>query len=222
MNNLLNSERMMAGWMLIFGSITTIICILLEVHAGWASLTEELNRTDWEAGIFLSENWSEMSMIWFWALIGNVFLAIGALLLLSSHQKIGWFPSNFFWSIYFLASLLQIISFSISLGSYEAAFKLLEKQEEIFEAFRGTPIFLFQLGAFMGSSIFIPFFFHGFKKNGLIPQWAAILTLFLILSSLGLVILGWVSFAIFAIACYVAPLFTGIYFSKTHGILKES
>ena len=104
------TEIKVGGMLLSIGSFITIVCILLEVNAGWASLFVEMDRSDYEAGIFLFENWQEMQSIWTWALIGNVFLAIAALILLKKGDSIASFPMSVLWSIYFIGSLLLIIS----------------------------------------------------------------------------------------------------------------
>lgn len=109
MENQIKAEMRYGGVILFLGALITIICILLEVNAGWASLRVEMVRTDYEAGKFLFDNWGEMSLIWNWSLFGNVFLAIASLLFLKDFKKIGWFPSSLFWSIYLIGSLLLIV-----------------------------------------------------------------------------------------------------------------
>ena len=118
MKNQNRAELRYGSLLLSLGALTTIICILLEVNAGWASLLVEIERTNYEAGKFLFENWDEMSLIWTWALIGNVFFTIASMLLMKNSMSIGWFPSSLFWSIYFVGSFLLITAFGISLGSY--------------------------------------------------------------------------------------------------------
>lgn len=207
-------ELRMGGLLLSLGALITIICILLEVNAGWASLVVEMKRTDLEAGKFLYENWDEMNSIWNWALYGNVFLVLSSMNLFKVNQKIGWFPSSLFWAVYFLGSLMLIISFALSLGSYPNAFKVLDDELYLFEALRGAPLFLFNLGALFQTSVFIIYFFEGFSKRGRVPQWIAGITLLLMVGSFVAVILGAVSFAVFAITCFVPPLVLGLFYMR--------
>ncbi|MEM1338983.1 MAG: hypothetical protein AAF634_15640 [Bacteroidota bacterium] len=128
------------GILLSVGALITILCILLEVNAGWASLFIEMERTNYEAGKFLFENWDEMNGIWTGALIGNVFFTIASVLLMKNATKIGWFPSSLFWSIFFIGSWLLILSFGISLGSYYPALDVIDNHPYVFDTIRGCPL----------------------------------------------------------------------------------
>ncbi|AYN67111.1 hypothetical protein D1013_06880 [Euzebyella marina] len=208
------AEIRYGGILLILGALTTIMCILLEVNAGWASLIVEIKRTDYEAGKFLFKNWNEMSSIWNWALFGNVFLAIASILLIKDTKKIGWFPSSFFWSIYLIGSALLIVSFAISLGSYFNALKVIDDQPYLFETIRGTPLYLFNVGALFQLSVCIIYFQQGFSKQGIVSRGLAIIMLVILISSLVLAVLGITSVVIFAIACFLVPLSLGIFYTK--------
>ena len=208
------TEIRIGGIFLSLGALITIICILLEVNEGWASLVVEMKRTDYEAGKFLFEHWQNMSSIWNWSLFGNVFLAIASILLLRPAKKNGWFPSSLFWSVHFIGSLLLIISFAISLGSYYNALSVIDDKLYLFETLRGTPLYLFNIGALFQLSILIIYFQQGFSKTGIVSRRFAIMTLLVIISAFLLVVFGLVSFAVFAIACFLAPLLLGIFYTK--------
>lgn len=208
------TEIRFGGFFLILGALITIICILLEVNEGWASLVVEMNRTDYEAGQFLFEHWQNMSVIWNWSLFGNVFLAIASILLIRQTIKIGWFPSSLFWSIHFIGSLLLIVSFAICLGSYYNALSLIDDKLYLFETIRGIPLYLFNIGALFQLSILIIYFQQGFSKDGIVPRSFAFMTLLVIVITFLLIVFGLVSFAVFAIACFLAPLLLGIFFTK--------
>lgn len=208
------SEILYGGIFLCLGALITIICILLEINADWASLVVEIERTNYEAGKFLFENWSEMSMIWTWALIGNVFFSIASALLMKDSIKIGWFPSSLFWSIYFIGSLLLILSFGYCLGSYYNALEVIDDHPYVFDTIRGTPLYLFNFGALFQLSVLIIYFQQGFSKNGIVSRRFAIITLLVIISSFVLVAFGLLSFAVFAIACFLATLLLGIFYTK--------
>ncbi|MEK6481614.1 hypothetical protein WJR50_28985 [Catalinimonas sp. 4WD22] len=203
------AEVRTAGLLLSIGSLITIVCILMEVYAGWASLSVEMKRTDYEAGVFLFNHWPQMKSIWGWSLFGNVFLAIAALLLQKNASNVGVFPASVLWSIYFIGCLLLIISFGLSLGSYYPALEVIEQQPAIFVALRGTPLYLFDLGAISGLVLFIIYFYEGFSKQGIVSRKWAIAALSCIIVSIVLVSVGFASFTVFAIACFFVPLFLG-------------
>lgn len=208
-------EVRLGGVLLSIGALVTIVCILLEVKTGWASLTEEIERTDYEAGIFLYNNWSSMKPIWSWSMFGNLFLAFASLVLLKSPKKFGWLPTSFFWVIYFVGSLLLAIAFGLCVGSYYQALEVIEEQPELFNTVRGAPLYLFNIGVIAGFVVLIIFFHEGFSSNGVVHRTFAIVILIIIIASLAMVALGLVSVGVFAISCFLAPLVLGIYYLKT-------
>lgn len=214
MENQVKSELRYGALLLSLGALTTIICILLEVNAGWASLRVEIERTNYKAGKFLFENWDEMSLIWTWALIGNAFFTIASMLLMKDSIRIGWFPSGLFWSIYFVGSFLLILAFGISLGSYHDTLNVIEDHPYLFDSIRGIALYLFNYGALFQLIVLVIFFQQGFSKNGFVPRLYAICTLGLIVISLILVISSVVSFAVFAITCFLVPFLLGVLYIK--------
>ena len=208
------SEIRLGGILLSLGALLTMICILLEVQAGWASLFTEMPRTDNEAGRFLAANWGAMRPIWTWSLIGNVLLAVASLLLLRVPRPVGRLPASLFWAGYFIGSLLLVVSFAISLGSYPAAFTVLEDRPYVFETVRGTPLYLFQIGALAGLSVFAIYFQQGFSQAGAIARGQAVVTLLLIIAAFVAVVLGLVSVAVFALACFLVPLLLGLAYAR--------
>jgi|GEM_PF-4214276 len=212
------TEIKVGGMLLSIGAFITIVCILLEVNAGWASLFVEMNRSDYEAGIFLFENWQEMRSIWTWALIGNVFLAIAALILLKKEDSIASFPMSVLWSIYFIGSLLLIISFGICLGSYYPALEVIEEHPAIFLSTRGAPLYLFYVGMISGLIPLIIYFYEGFRKQGIVPRrWAIIMSGLLLIVFIA-VSAGIVSFAVFAITCFLITILLGIFYWRIQQI----
>ncbi|MEM9829920.1 MAG: hypothetical protein AAF944_04755 [Bacteroidota bacterium] len=214
MENQSRSELRYGGLLLSLGALTTVICILLEVNAGWASLLVEMQRTDYEAGSFLFENWSEMNLIWTWSLIGNVFFTIASILLMKDSIKIGWFPASLFWSIFFIGSLLLILSFGISLGSYYSALSVIDDHPYVFETIRGIALYLFNYGALFQLVVLVIYFHQGFSNQGIVSRLSAIIILLLLVGSFALMLFGVVSFGVFAIACFLAPLLLGIFYMR--------
>lgn len=207
-------EIRFGGILLSLGALITIICILFEAKSGWTSLTVEMVRTDYEAGKFLFENWSEIRSIWSWALLGNVFFAISSILLLKESKKIGWFPSTLFWSIYFVSSLILVFSFATCLGSFYNTLKVIDDRLYLFEIIRGIALYLFNIGALLQLSILIIYFHQGFSKQGIVPRIYAIVVLSLIVSSFALIFLGVISVEVFAITNFLAPFFLGFFYFK--------
>ncbi|MEO0555368.1 MAG: hypothetical protein AAF149_19315 [Bacteroidota bacterium] len=214
MENQNKPEVRYGGLLLSLGALTTIICILMEVNAGWASLPVEMQRTNYEAGKFLFENWGEMHLIWTWSLIGNVFFAIASVLLMKNSTQIGWFPSSLFWSIYFVGSFLLMLAFGISLGSYHDTLNVIEDHPYLFDSLRGIALYLFNYGALFQLVVLVVFFQQGFSKNGFVPRLYAIGTLGLLAISLILVISSVASFAVFAITCFLVPFLLGVLYAK--------
>lgn len=214
MENQTKAELIYGGILLGLGGLTTIICILLEVNAGWASLFVEIERTNYEAGTFLFEHWSEMSRIWTWALLGNVFFTIAAMLFMKNSVKIGWFPSSLFWAIFCVGSLLGVVSFGISLGSYSDALAVIDDHPYVFDTIRGIALYFFFFGAFFQLVVLIIFFHQGFNAQGIVPRLSAILMASALVASFVLMMAGVLSFGVFAIAFFLVPVVLGMYYTK--------
>ncbi|MEM1257513.1 MAG: hypothetical protein AAGC45_01065 [Bacteroidota bacterium] len=214
MENQTTTELRYGGILLSLGALITIISILLEVNAGWASLFIEIKRTNYEAGKFLFENWSEMNVIWTWALIGNVFFTIASVLLMKNSLKIGWFPSSLFWSIFFIGSLLLVLSFGISLGSYYDALNVLDGYPHVFDTIRGIALYLFNYGALFQLSVLVIYFQQGLSNEGIVPRLSAMIPTVLLMGSFVLVATGVVSFGVLAIACFLVPFLLGLFYVR--------
>ncbi|MDH7912507.1 hypothetical protein [Winogradskyella sp. SYSU M77433] len=214
MKYITKAEFRYGGILLSLGALITIICILLEVNAGWASLVVEIKRTDYEAGKFLYDNWDVMSSIWNWSLFGNVFFAISSSLLFKDSRTAGSFPLSLLWVVNFIGSLVLILSFAISIGSYHTTLSVIDSQPYLFESIRGTPLYLFNIGALFQLSVLIIYFQQGFSKQGIVPKVYAIVMILLIVALFLLVFFGVVSFTVFAVACFLVPLLLGIFYYK--------
>ncbi len=206
-------ELKTGGLFLAIGALITLVSILLEINAGWASFSVDIERTDYDAGLFLFKNWPTMKSIWSFALFGNVILAIAALLLQKNSRKIGIFPESIFWHIYFIGNLLLILSFGLCLGSYYPALEVLEQQPAMFSAVRGAPLYLFNLGAVSGLVLPIIFFYEGFSKHGIVPRKWAMAMLFLIIVAIIVIIAG-LSSSVVAMVIIFIPVLLGICYWK--------
>ena len=209
-NGVSSNEVRYGGLLLSMGALITVICIVLEVNAGWASFSKEIVRTDLEAGTFLFQNWDKMNVIWSFSLFGNIPLAIAALLLQKHAKKIGALPLSLFWLVHFIGSILIIIAFGISVGSYFPAMEVLNEQPALFSTIRGAPMVFFNFGA-LCQLFALPIFFHsGFSKSGPVEKKLAIICLILILLAIVLSMVGLVSFAVVAISFYIPSIVLGI------------
>ncbi|PPK88487.1 hypothetical protein CLV84_1455 [Neolewinella xylanilytica] len=197
-----------------------MVCILQEVGAGWASLTADLVRNNFEAGTFLSEHWGRMQSIWGSALFGNVCLLVAALLLFKLRPRSRRLPESLIWAVYFLGNLCMVLSFSVSLGSYPGAFSVLGEQPYLFEAVRGIAVYLFQLGMVCSLSVFVVYFQEAFRTRGVVSRRQALIVLGLLVATLGLLIGGWLSFTVFALVCHLVPILLGVgYFRHEDSLL---
>ncbi|MEM8763571.1 MAG: hypothetical protein AAGD88_07155 [Bacteroidota bacterium] len=222
MENQTKAEFRYGGILLILGAFFTIICILLEVNAGWASLFVEIERTNYEAGTFLFENWAEMSKVWSVALFGNLFFAIASLLLFKHSMKIGWFPSSLFWAIFFIGSLLGLLSFGVCLGSYYHALAVIDDYPNLFDTIRGVALYLFMYGALFQLVALAIYFQQGFSAQGMVPRVYAWVVLVLVIGSFVLTGSGIVSFGVLAIACYIVILLLGLFYVRGTNLPKDA
>lgn len=221
MENQTKAELRYGGILLSLGGLTTIICILLEVNAGWASLFTEIERTNYEAGTFLFENWGEMSMIWTWALLGNVFFTLAAMLFMKNSVKIGWFPSSLFWAIFCLGSLLGVLSFGITLGSYYDALAVINDHRYVFDSIRGIALYFFFFGAFFQLVVLAIYFHQGFHSHGMVPRLSAIVMTLVLAGSFVLMIFGLFSFGVFAISFFLVTVLLGIFYIRESSAKSE-
>ena len=197
-----------------------MVCILLEVRAGWASLTGPMQRTDLEAAAFLADNWGRMRSIWTWSLVGNGILAVAALLLMQRSTTVF---TGLAWAVYFLGNLLLILCFALSLGSYPPAFAVLAEQPHLFEVARGAPLVLFELGALFGFSVFPLYFGQALREHGRVSRGEAAFVLLLIIGTFATILLGYLSITVFALSCFLVPFLLGLaYFRRGGAVAAHS
>ena len=208
------NELKAGGLLLSLGALLTIVCILLEINAGWASLWVEMTRSDYEADQFLYDNWETMSPIWTWSMFGNVLLAAAALLLMKNADNIGWFPLSLLWAMYFIGTLVLVVAFAISVGSYFQALEVLDNEPAVFMTIRGAALFMFNIGLPILLLPLILFFYQGFKNDGWVPRSLAITAVVLIIGSLLTTMFGLTSFAVFAISIFLTTAFLGVAYMR--------
>ena len=204
-----------AGLLLCCGALITMICIFCEVTSGWASFRVPLYRSDYEAGVFLSENWRVIKPIWSWALYSSLLLAIAALIWLTQPDQPGTRTYRTLWATYSIGCILIILSFSMCVGSYSHALRVLDDQPALFSTIRGTALYLFNLGTLSGLIPFIIYFYEGFHQEGIVPKSQAILMLGALIICVILISFKLVSLQFIAIVSFLIPFMLGFTYIKT-------
>lgn len=194
------------------GTMVLLTTIFFEYSIGWIGNP----RTDNETIEFLVSNWDNLKPIWTWQMLSHFIFVVGYSLLLKNAILI----MRILWSVLMVCSLLIIVAFGLTLGSYYPALEKYSSEPALFETIRGGIGYLYQFGRYGLLLFAVAFLVETLNKNGRISKvfglsfFACIVLLFIIGYVLG------VSMKIIGVAFILLPLAIG-YFYFRKGINNE-
>ena len=200
------NENSIGGLFLILGTLVLLTTIYFEFSIGWIGNP----RTDNETIEFLISNWENLKNIWTWQMCSHFIFIVGYFLLLKTANLI----MRILWSILMVCSLLILVAFGLTLGSYYPALEIYNSEPTIFETIRGGIGYLYQFGRYGLLLFAIAFLVETLNNHGKIPKiFGLSLLIFIIL----LLIIGnalGVSMKIIGVAFFLLPLAIGYFYFK--------
>ena len=200
------NEFKLGGLFLILGSILLLGSIFFEYHISWIGI----ERTENEVPKFIYENWQDLKLIWRWQMLAHFVLLIAYFLLLKDATAI----MRTLWSVLLVCSLMMLIAFGFTLGSYYPALEVYNSQPEIFETISGGIGWLYQFGRMGLLIFFLVFLLELFGKNGKVSRGTGILILCLVVLSIVLGFSTGISVKVTGAAFFLLPMTLGYYYFR--------
>ena len=188
------------------GSMVLLTTIYFEYSIGWIGNP----RTDDQTIEFLIKNWDNLEPVWTWQMFSHFIFIIGYSLLLRNAKLV----MRILWSILMVYSLLILVAFGLTLGTYHPALEVYNSEPAIFETIRGGIGYLYQFGRYGLLLFVVVFLVETLNKNGKISKvfglgfLAFIVLLFIIGSALG------ISMKVVGAAFILLPLVIGYFYFK--------
>ncbi|MCX2745398.1 hypothetical protein OO013_16080 [Mangrovivirga sp. M17] len=195
----------LGGLFLFLGSLILLITIYFEYQTGWIGV----ERTNQEVPVFMFGNWTVLEKIWGWQLFTHVFFVIAYIMFI---KKANPFMSVI-WSAMLIGSIMAIIGYGITLGSYYPALEVFDTQPALFNSIRGAVRILFGTGMTGMLLFIIPFCYESFTSEGAINKTFGIVTLAIIALSIILGMLTSLDIKITGVSWFFMPLILGISYS---------
>jgi hypothetical protein len=205
-NSKLTNENHIGGLFLILGSLVLLITIYFEYSVGWICTS----RTDKETNEFILSNWENLELIWTWQMLSHFIFITGYFLLLKKANII----MRIIWSNLVVCSLMMLVAFGLTLGTYYPALETYNSEPKIFETIRGGIGYLYQFGRFGFLLFAVTFLIETLNKNGKIHKvFGLTLLAFIIL----IIIIGFtlgISIKIIGATFFLLPLVIGYFYLK--------
>ncbi|QCK15742.1 hypothetical protein [Mangrovivirga cuniculi] len=196
----------LGGFFLILGSLILLTTIYFEYQTGWIGV----ERTDQDVPVFIYENWPALESIWGWQMLTHVFFIIAYIMIIKISKPL----MSLIWSLMLIGSMMAIIGYGITLGSYYPALEIFDTQPALFNSVRGAVGNLFGTGM-MGMLLFIiPFCYDSFTSEGTINKTFGIVALVIIASSIIIGLATSLDIKVTAVTWFFLPLFLGFSYLK--------
>ena len=200
------NENSIGGLFLILGSLILLITIYFEYSIGWIGTS----RTDKETNEFILRNWENLELIWTWQMLSHFIFITGYFLLLKKANII----MRIIWSILVVCSLMMLVAFGLTLGTYYQALEMYNSEPAIFETIRGGIGYLYQFGRYGLLLYVVAFLVETLNNNGKILKvfgfslFTFIILLFIVGYALG------ISMKVIGAAFFLLPLAIGYFYLK--------
>ncbi|MEO2050787.1 MAG: hypothetical protein ABGX00_03410 [Allomuricauda sp.] len=156
------NENQVGGLFLILGSLVLLTTIYFEYSVGWIGVT----RTDKETNAFILGNWDSLKQIWTWQMLSHFTYTIGYVLLLKNANIV----MRIIWTILMVCSLLMLVAFGLTLGTYYPALETYNSEPLLFETIRGGIGYLYQFGRYGLLLFLVAFLIETLLTNGKIVK----------------------------------------------------
>ena len=111
---------------------------------------------------FLISNWSKLKDIWTFQMLSHFIFTIGYFLLLKRANIV----MQIVWSILMVCSLLILVAFGLTLGSYHSALEVYNTKPEIFDTIKGGIRYLYQFGRYGLLLVILAFLVETLSNDG--------------------------------------------------------
>ena len=200
------NEDNIGGLLLILGSLLLLTTIYFEYSIGWIGNS----RTDNQTIEFIIANWEKLKHIWTFQMFSHLIFIIGYMLLL----KYANILMRILWSILTVCSLMILVAFGLTLGSYFPALEVYDSEPYLFETIKGGIGYLYQFGRYGLLLFIVVFVIETLNKNGKIHKvfglifLAFVILLFIIGKAFG------ISTKVIGVAFILLPLTIGYFYFK--------
>lgn len=195
------NELNLAGLLLMISVIVLLITVFFEYRVGWISASGYPD----DIPEFIRSNWSDLESIWFWQMFANVGFCAAYMIFLKRTSGL----ISIAWALLVIGSLMVVVAFGLTLGSYSAALDVYDVQPELFQSTRGGIRSLYS-GIRIGGVLFIIIYlYETLSASGVIPRRAGsvVLSIFVLGNSAG--ILTGLSPQLFGLGYLILPLMLG-------------
>ena len=158
----LTNENSIGGLFLIIGALVLLTTIYFEYSIGWIGIP----RTDEETNQFILNNWEDLKPIWTYQMFSHLIFILGYFLLLKKANLV----MRILWSILLVCSLLVLVAFGLTLGSYYPALEAYNNDPTLFETIRGGIGYLYQFGRYGLLLLVVAFLVETLNKHGKISK----------------------------------------------------
>lgn len=163
------------GAMLLAGAILFCITVGLELWVGWTTGGE---RPLPELAASLLDLWGTLRWIWATQAVAVFLFASSALVLLRSRHLQGrWTAAAPLWSMTAIGSLLALVAYCLTLGSYPPALAVFEQDPDLFATVSGGIRLLYFPGLLLAWLGYLPLLIReGVAKDGPVPRsWLVVI-----------------------------------------------
>ena len=173
------SNTRIAGLLLMLGMAIILVTIYFEYQIGWVTAKP---RPVEEVPGFMKQHWDGLKSIWTWQALGY-FLASVAYFHFTAIKRSFWrIRIGLLWSMVFILSLLPVVAFGITLGSYGEALAVYDSFPSLYDSIRGAVLRLYRTpGSFTALLTLIIFLFETFSKSGVVKRSIGIVVLVVVI-----------------------------------------
>ncbi len=203
----LTNENSIGGLFLIIGALVLLTTIYFEYSIGWIGIP----RTDEETNQFILNNWEDLKPIWTYQMFSHLIFILGYFLLLKKANLV----MRILWSILLVCSLLVLVAFGLTLGSYYPALEAYNNDPTLFETIRGGIGYLYQFGRYGLLLLVVAFLVETLNKHGKISKVFGLSFLAVIII---LIVIGYmlgISIKVVGTAIILLPLAIGYAYFKS-------
>lgn len=202
------NEIKLGGALLLIGVVIFFITVYLEFQIGWIGSP----RSQDPAAVphFIKAHWGSLKGIWGWQTVASFLFTLGYFHLTKIKRTVFKIPLGSLWTVLFITSIMVLVSFGITLGSYEQAVSVYDTNPEQFNTIRAAVLGLHGFGREFNTVIMLLIFIYEiFSKNGVIPKVLGYVVLGVLIVSFSLMLLDIIPGKMIGLVFFLMPLTLG-------------